>query len=96
MNPGDKCNFVDNAKPQPITFSTDYIIIGLIIAIMFCCVCSVCYYRCRFEQDRAPPFPVPDWCPSCIFPRTYMDERDVKIETTPEKTHEMKEELKYI
>lgn len=47
-----------------------FTVVILIISAVMCCVCSVsCYYNYRVFRTNEPPFPVPKFCPDCLFPQ---------------------------
>lgn len=46
-----------------------FLIIVIIISVILCGLCSLsCFYNYRVFRTHEPPFPVPSFCPDCLFP----------------------------
>jgi hypothetical protein len=47
-----------------------FTIVVIIISAIMCIICSLsCFYNYRFHRAHEPPFPVPKFCPDCLFPK---------------------------
>ncbi|CDW89590.1 UNKNOWN [Stylonychia lemnae] len=47
-----------------------FLIAIIIISSFLCCICSLsCFYNYRVFRRHDPPFPVPRFCPDCLFPQ---------------------------
>lgn len=42
----------------------------IIVSVIMCFICSCsCFYNYRLHRDQVQPWPMPAFCPDCLFPR---------------------------
>ncbi len=79
---------------KPGTSSGNVVLVLLVSFIILCCVVTVVFYNYRFCKDNEAPFQVPDWCPTFLFPRSYLISREVTTPGEPlTKEKEMKQQI---
>ena len=84
-----RCNFIEGYTNETIESAGNVVLVVMVIFMIVCCSATLIYYNYRYCKDNEPPFPVPDWCPNCLFPRVVFT-RDVVTPGNPEKETEMK------
>jgi hypothetical protein len=52
------------------TSTSAWIIVVIIVSVIMCVICGMsCFYNYRVFKTGDEPFPVPSFCPDCLFPR---------------------------
>lgn len=62
--------------------STFHIVLMVVFFVLTMVLIAAIWYRYRFIQDGNPPFSVPGFLPSWLFPREVNQEVDVSNQTT--------------